>query len=143
MSANMRSNLLKPCLCSAPVLSAPDYSRGFKIDVDASATGAGAVLLQDDGDGVEHPVAYFSKKFLPHQKNYSTIEKEALALLLSLQHLKSMLDRVLFLYLFLLITIRWYFYHACAMLTKDLCVGPYLFRILILKFVIKRVRITY
>ncbi len=37
-------------------------------------------------DGVEHPVAYFSKKFLPHQKNYSTIEKEALALLLSLQH---------------------------------------------------------
>ncbi len=77
---------VKALLCSAPVLSAPDYSRGFKIDVDASATGAGAVLLQDDGDGVEHPVAYFSKKFLPHQKNYSTIEKEALALLLSLQH---------------------------------------------------------
>ncbi len=77
---------VKALLCSAPVLFAPDYSHGFKIDVDASATGAGAVLLQDDGDGVEHPVAYFSKKILPHQKNYSTIEKEELALLLSLQH---------------------------------------------------------
>ncbi len=77
---------VKALLCSAPVLSAPDYLRGFKIEVDASASGAGAVLLQDDDDGVEHPVAYFSKKFLSHQKNYSTIEKEALALLLSLQH---------------------------------------------------------
>lgn len=79
-------NAIKTLLCSVPVLAAPDHSRPFKIDVDASATGAGAVLLQDDADGVEHPVAYFSKKFLPHQKNYSTIEKEALALLLALQH---------------------------------------------------------
>ncbi len=76
---------VKALLCSAPVLSAPYYLRGFKIEVDSSATGAGAVLLQDDDDGVEHPVAYFSKK-LSHQKNYSMIEKEALALLLSLQH---------------------------------------------------------
>ncbi|KAL0153020.1 hypothetical protein M9458_051619 [Cirrhinus mrigala] len=59
-------NAIKTLLCSVPVLAAPDYSRTFKIDVDASATGAGAVLLQDDADGVEHPVAYFSKKFLPH-----------------------------------------------------------------------------
>lgn len=49
-------------------------------------TGAGAVLLQDDENGVEHPVGYFSKKFLKHQLNYSTIEKEALALLMALQH---------------------------------------------------------
>lgn len=77
---------VKSLLCSDPVLSAPDYSRSFKLDVDASATGAGAVLLQDDVQGVEHPVAYFSKKFLPYQLHYSTIEKEALALLLALQH---------------------------------------------------------
>ncbi len=53
---------VKAMLCSAPVLSAPDYLCGFKIEVDGSATGAGAVLLQDD-DGVEHPAAYFLKVF--------------------------------------------------------------------------------
>lgn len=47
---------------------------------------AGAVLLQDGGDGVEHPVSYFSKKFNRHQHVYSTIEKEALALVLALTH---------------------------------------------------------
>ncbi len=77
---------VKSILSSAPVLVAPRYSYSFKLDVDASATGAGAVLLQDDESGVEHPVGYFSKKFLKHQVNYSTIEKEALALVLALQH---------------------------------------------------------
>lgn len=74
---------VKTLLCSAPVLAAPRYECSFKLDVDASMTGAGAVLLQDDENVVEHPVGYFSKKYLKHQLNYSTIEKEALALLLA------------------------------------------------------------
>ncbi len=49
-------------------------------------TGAGAVLLQRDQTGVEHPVCYFSRKFNKHQRRYSTIEKEGLALVLALQH---------------------------------------------------------
>lgn len=54
--------------------------------MDASGTGAGAVLLQEDEQGIDHPVCFYSKKFNRHQVNYSTIEKEALALLLALQH---------------------------------------------------------
>lgn len=54
---------------SAPVLTAPKYSLAFKLYVDASTTGAGAVLLQDDENGVVHPFGYFSKKFLKHQSN--------------------------------------------------------------------------
>lgn len=76
----------KALLCSAPVLAAPDFTRPFQLEVDASALGAGAVLLQTDADGVDRPVCYFSKKFRKHQLHYSTIEKEALALLLALQH---------------------------------------------------------
>lgn len=76
----------KALLSSSPVLSAPDFDVPFKLEVDASATGAGAVLLQEKADGIDHPICYFSKKFLKHQVNYSTIEKEALALLLALQH---------------------------------------------------------
>ena len=75
----------KALLCNAPVLAAPDFTVPFKLQVDASALGAGAVLLQER-TGIEHPVSFFSKKFNSAQLKYSTIEKEALALLLALQH---------------------------------------------------------
>lgn len=77
---------VKAILKSSPILSAPDFDKHFKLAVDASDIGAGAVLLQEDNNGVDHPVCYFSKKFNKHQKNYSTIEKECLALVLAIQH---------------------------------------------------------
>jgi len=73
-------------LLSSPVLRAPDFQKPFKLFVDASDVGVGAVLLQEDPSGVDHPVCYYSKKLDCHQRNYSTSEKETLALLLSLQH---------------------------------------------------------
>lgn len=69
-----------------PSVRCSDFTRAFKLEVDASAYGAGAVLLQEDDRGIDHPVCYFSKKFNKHQMNYSTNEKETLALLLALQH---------------------------------------------------------
>ena len=54
--------------------------------MDASDMGAGAVLQQEDDQGIDHPVCYYSTKFDEHQREYSTIEKETLALLLSLKH---------------------------------------------------------
>ena len=77
---------LKAMLCCSPVLSAPVFSSPFKLEIDASRDGVGAVLLQEDDSGIDHLVSYFSKKFNVHQRNYSTIEKEALALVLALQH---------------------------------------------------------
>ena len=77
---------VKLLLSTAPVLAAPRLDRPFKIQVDASQVGAGAVLLQTDDQEVDRPVSYFSKKFNQHQLNYSTIEKEALALVWALQH---------------------------------------------------------
>ena len=77
---------LKAILTSYPVLRAPDFSKPFKLAVDASDIGIGSVLLQEDSDGIEHPCAYFSKKLLTYQRRYSTIEKEALGLILALSH---------------------------------------------------------
>ena len=77
---------VKALLTNAPVLAAPAFERPFKLAVDASDAGAGAVLLQDGDDGIEHPVSYYSKKFNRHQRVYSTVEKEALALILALKH---------------------------------------------------------
>ena len=44
--------------------------------------------MQGSIEKLEHPIGYFSQKFNNSQKNYSTSEKEALALILSLQHFK-------------------------------------------------------
>lgn len=47
---------LKTILQSAPVLTVPDLSSLFKMAFDASDVAAGAVLLQEDDEGVDHPV---------------------------------------------------------------------------------------
>jgi len=41
-------------------------------------------LLQE-GDEVKHPVAFASKNLFPREKNYSTIEREALAIVWGVQ----------------------------------------------------------
>ena len=71
---------------SSPVICIPDYSKQFKLHVDACDIGIGSVLSQEDEDSVDKIVGYFSKKLTKCQRNYSTIEKECLALILSLQY---------------------------------------------------------
>ena len=53
-------NELCQCLCSAPVLSYPDFSRPFVLDTDASDVGIWVVLSQVDGEGCERLIAYGS-----------------------------------------------------------------------------------
>ena len=53
--------------------------------MDACVRFIGAVPLQEADTGVERPIAYFSKKLNQNQSNYSTIDKEALAIVLSVQ----------------------------------------------------------
>ena len=77
---------VKFLISSAPVLAAPRMGEPFKLQVDASKLGAGAVLLQTGEDGMDHPVSFFSRKFNSYQLNYSIVEKEALALIWALQH---------------------------------------------------------
>ena len=54
--------------------------------MDGSGIVAEAVLLQEDVNGVEHPVCYFFKKFEKDQKNHCTNKRELFALVLALQH---------------------------------------------------------
>ena len=66
---------LKAILKSAQILLAPSFDKEFKLAIDASDVVAGSVLLQEDENGVDHPVCYYSKKLNKHQRNYSTREK--------------------------------------------------------------------
>ena len=83
---------VKAILSNSPVLSAPNFRKQFKLFVDASDVGVGAVLMQEDDSHVDHPICFFSKKFDKHQKNYSTIEKECLALILALNQFEVYLS---------------------------------------------------
>ena len=87
---------VKSVLMTSPVLLAPNFQKQFLLMVDASGVGAGTVLIQHDSKGIEHPVCYFSRKFNQHQKNYSTSEKEALALVLAVQHFDVYLNTTMY-----------------------------------------------
>ena len=71
-------NILKEALCKHPVLAHPDFRLPFQLTTDASATGLGAVLSQIQ-NGEERPVSYASKTLTASERNYSTTERECLA----------------------------------------------------------------
>ena len=72
------------CLETRPVLKLPEIGKAFLVQTDASNTGVGGVLLQYEG-GIRKPVSYFSKQFKASELNYSTIEKECLAIVWSIE----------------------------------------------------------
>lgn len=70
---------LKKALSSETVLQAPDPNLPFTLFTDASDRGIGAVLSQPNPKGILQPVSFFSKKLLPRQQNYATVDRECLA----------------------------------------------------------------
>ena len=76
---------LKDHLTTMPVLQVADPSRPYILQTDASDRGLGAVLSQADDLGEEYPVSFASRKLLPREANYSTIEKECLAIVWALK----------------------------------------------------------
>ena len=82
----MAFDKVKLLLQKSPVLKSSDYEKPFQLIIDSSDVGTGSVLVQEASDGLDHPVSYFSKKFLKYQKNYSVVEKETLGLVLALEH---------------------------------------------------------
>ena len=59
---------IKAMLMSSPFLAAPNFAIPFKFATDASDLGMGAVIIQENSGGVDHPVCYYSKKFNVHQQ---------------------------------------------------------------------------
>ena len=73
-------------LHSHPVLTGPRFDKPFQLAVGSSEQGCGSVHFQHTQTGHKQPISYFSRKFNKFQLNYSTVEKEALGLILSLHH---------------------------------------------------------
>ena len=71
----------KDLLTSNSLLVHFNPSQRLTLMCDASPYGVGAVLSQIDEQGVEKPVAYASRTLSQPERNYSQLEKEALALI--------------------------------------------------------------
>ena len=72
---------------TAPLMKNRDFTRTFVPQRDASGVRVEAVLSQ--GEEKDHPIAYFSRKLLPREKSYSTVEKECLAIVLAVKNFKA------------------------------------------------------
>ena len=72
--------MLKEALTKSLALAYPDFGLPFILDTDASIAGTGAVLSQLQ-EGVERPIALFSKMMSPAETNYCATRKELLAII--------------------------------------------------------------
>lgn len=80
-------NTIKQLLSNPPILRYPDPAKPYTVISDASITGCGAILLQED-----HPIAYYSYKFSTTERNYGTGEQEMLGILKALTEWRCYLE---------------------------------------------------
>ncbi|KAL4384526.1 hypothetical protein GQ457_15G014740 [Hibiscus cannabinus] len=83
-------NLLKQKLVTAPIVEPPDWKLPFELMCDASDYAVGAVLGQRKGK-IFHPIYYASKTLNYAQVNYTTTEKEMLAIIFAFDKFRSYL----------------------------------------------------
>jgi len=86
---------LKQALVSAHVLVTPDPSLPYEVYTDASQFALGAVLMQNQGKGLQ-PVAYLSRKLSPAERNYPTGDREMLGIYYALQQWRCYLEGAVF-----------------------------------------------
>ena len=82
---------MKELLSSAEVLCAYNPTLPLTLSCDASPFGVTAVLAHRFPDGSERPVAYASKSLSPAEKNYSLLDKEALAFAFGIKRFHALL----------------------------------------------------
>ena len=62
---------------NGPILITPDFTKQFKLAVDASDVGVGAVLFQEVSD-VDKPISFFSKNLISIKQIILLLKKNVL-----------------------------------------------------------------
>ena len=69
----------------------PDWTKPFHVHVDASSITLGVVLMQPGEGDIDHPITYSSRNLSTAKKNYTTTEREGLAMVYALQKFRHYL----------------------------------------------------
>jgi RNase H-like domain found in reverse transcriptase len=85
-------NALRDKLLTPPKLALPLPTGKLWLDTDASECQLGTFLLQEQPDGQTLPLGYWSRTLNPAERNYSTTEKECLAIVSAVTHLRPYLE---------------------------------------------------
>jgi RNase H-like domain found in reverse transcriptase len=83
---------LRDALLNPQILALPRIEGAFTLDTDASDHQLGCCLLQSQPDGSQRLVGYWSRGLTSAEKNYSTSEKECLAVW-AIFHLRPYLEQ--------------------------------------------------
>jgi RNase H-like domain found in reverse transcriptase len=75
-----------------PILGLPKAEGQFTLDTYASSDQIGCCLFQEHQDGEKHPLGIWSRGLASAEKNYSTTEKECLAIVWAVLHLRPYLE---------------------------------------------------
>ena len=78
-------------MVTTPILVFPDWNKPFHVHVDASGIVLGIVLTQPGEGGIDHPIPYSSRKLSTAKNNYTTTEREGLAMVYPLQKFRHYL----------------------------------------------------
>ncbi|BFZ02445.1 hypothetical protein BsWGS_05486 [Bradybaena similaris] len=81
---------IKKLFSGYPILTLPNLDLPFTLRVDASSTGIGGCLMQDY-DTTIHPVLFVSRKLSTSEMKFSTLEREALSIVWSVNKLSKYL----------------------------------------------------
>ena len=76
---NSAFELIKKLICTAPILAYPDFSKEFLVKIDASFTGLGAVLYQEQ-EGIMRVIAFASRGLRKPESGYDAYRLEFLGL---------------------------------------------------------------
>jgi len=82
---------LRGRLLATTILALHRRDGHYIVDVDASYEQLGCCLQQQQPDGEYHLIGYYSRAFLPAEKNYSATEIEALGVVWDMTYLRSYL----------------------------------------------------
>lgn len=89
--ADAAYNEVRNDLVNATLLHHPSPELPIALMTDASDFGVGAALHQIQGD-ILQPLGFFSKKLSPPEKNYSTYDRELLAIYKAIKHFRYFLE---------------------------------------------------
>ena len=82
---------LKKKMVTAPILVFPNWSKEFHVHVDSSSITLGAMLSQPRAGDIDHPLAFARRKLSTTEINYTTTEREGLAMVYALQKFRHYL----------------------------------------------------